>query len=127
MYKMIWHICFIGPRRPARGRALTRQRDWSYRNFFLVGVRELTRQGRICTWFDGDRAMLFAGPDLVGVAVASQEKYGLYVLQSLSMPNVAAAASSAKCLDGEMKLVWRSSSESARAQCVDSGSGASKR
>ena len=93
----------------------------------LISVRELTRQGRICTWFDGDRAMLFAGPDLVGVAVASQEKYGLYVLQSLSMPNVAAAASSAKCLDGEMKLVWRSSSESARAQCVDSGSGASKR
>jgi hypothetical protein len=69
---------------------------------YLIIIRELTRS-RICTWFDGDRAMLYAGPELVGVAVAPQEKYGRYVLQI-------AAASSANCSDGVMKLVWRSSS-----------------
>jgi hypothetical protein len=77
----------------------------------LISVRVLTRS-RICTWFDGDRATLYAGPDLVGVAVAPQEKNGLYVLESLSVPKIA-AASSANCLDGEMKLVWRSSSAGA--------------
>jgi hypothetical protein len=74
----------------------------------LISVRVLTRS-RICTWFDGDRATLYAGPNLVGVAVAPQEKNGLYVLESLSVPKIA-AASSANCLDGEMKLVWCSSS-----------------
>jgi hypothetical protein len=70
----------------------------------LISVRVLTRS-RICTWFDGDRAMLYAGPELVGEAVAPQEKNGLYVLQSLSVPEIAAAASSGNGLDGEIKLV----------------------
>jgi hypothetical protein len=74
----------------------------------LISVRVLTRS-RICTWFDGDRATLYAGPELVGVAVAPQEKNGLYVLQFLRVPKIA-AASSGNCLDGEMTLVWRGSS-----------------
>jgi hypothetical protein len=32
--------------------------------FDLISVRELTRN-RICTWFDGDRAMLYAGRELI--------------------------------------------------------------
>ncbi|CAD6252843.1 unnamed protein product [Miscanthus lutarioriparius] len=80
----------------------------------LISVRELTRQSRICTWFDGDRATLYAGPELVGEAVAPQENSsGLYVLQFLSVPKEAAAnASSGNGLDGEIRLVpvWCGSS-----------------
>jgi hypothetical protein len=92
--------------------------------FDLISVRELTRQSRICTWFDGDRAMLYAGPDLVGLAVAPQEKSGLYVLESLSVPEIAAADSSGNCLDGEMKLlpVWcGSSARGSRSQSTKRG------
>jgi len=53
--------------------------------FDLISVRELTRN-RICTFFDGDQAMLSEGPGLIGAAVAPQEeKYGLYVLKFLSV------------------------------------------
>jgi hypothetical protein len=75
----------------------------------LISVRQLARQSRICTWFVGDRAMLYAGPNLVGVAVAPQESlYGLYILQFLrTMPKT-----SGNCLDGDIKLlpVWCGSS-----------------
>jgi hypothetical protein len=74
--------------------------------FDLISVRELTRN-RICTWFDGDRAMLYAGRQLVGEAVAPQDKYSLYVLQFLSVTTIAGNS-----LDGEIKLVpvWSGSS-----------------
>jgi len=68
--------------------------------FDLISVRELTRN-RICTFFDGDQAMLSEGPGLVGAAVAPQEeKYGLYVLKFLSVTTFAGSG-----LDGEIKLV----------------------
>jgi hypothetical protein len=51
--------------------------------------------------------MLYTGPELVGEAVAPQENSsGLYVLQFLSVPKFAAAASSSgNGLDGEIRLV----------------------
>ncbi|CAD6252685.1 unnamed protein product [Miscanthus lutarioriparius] len=72
----------------------------------LISVHQFMRS-RICTWFEGDRAMLYAGTELVGIAVTPQENfYGLYILQFLSMPKIAAASryifrggSLSSCLD----------------------------
>lgn len=53
--------------------------------------------------------MLYAGPELVGEAVAPQENpFGLYALQFLSVPKIAAGNG----LDGEIRLmpVWCGSS-----------------
>ena len=68
-----------------------------------ISVRELTRQGRICTWFDGDRAMLYAGHDLVGLAARSSTPQVLYELESLTVPEIIAPDASSS---GKLLPVW---------------------
>lgn len=71
----------------------------------LISVRQLARQG-ICTFFVGDRARLYAGTDLVGVAVAElDDPYGLYVLHSLFVPKIIASAR--RACGGRSWCAWR--------------------
>lgn len=73
----------------------------------LISVRQLARQG-ICTFFVGDRARLYAGTDLVGVAVAElDDPYGLYVLHSLFVPKIIASARPACGGRGRSGRAWR--------------------